>query len=388
LTEFIGTLALCTFSKVPFISMPGYYIYCRKSSEAEDRQVLSIESQTRELEQLALKFNLPVSEVFIEAKSAKEPGRPVFNQMMQRIYRGEAAGVICWKLDRLARNPIDGGSVIWAIKQHGIKVTTPAQSFAREDDNIILMYIEFGMAQKYVDDLSKNVRRGLKTKVENGWYPGLAPVGYLNNTVKVTGENNVIKDPERFPLVRRMWDKAIEWFHLDPGTVTPDGGDEDRGEAPARRDTPRPKQQKPAPAPENSAPNKPLKFRLDKLVRENPYLTERGLTPETIIDFGIGYCGKGMMAERIAIPISNPQGEVVAYAGRCMGEPEGDTPKYKLPPGFKKSLELYNIDRAIKEPKEKPLIIVEGYRPTILLFHEGATRVPVHLASGRPPKAI
>jgi DNA invertase Pin-like site-specific DNA recombinase len=85
--------------------MPGYFIYCRKSSEAEDRQVLSIESQTRELEQIAAKLNLPVAEILTESKSAKDPGRPVFNQMMQRLYRGEAAGIICWKLDRLARKP-------------------------------------------------------------------------------------------------------------------------------------------------------------------------------------------------------------------------------------------------------------------------------------------
>src|SRR5512137_2832187 len=158
--------------------MQKYFIYCRKSTEAEDRQVLSIESQIRELQDLATKLNLEVGEVLTEAKTAKEPGRPVFNRMMQRLRRGEAAGIICWKLDRLARNPVDGGSIIWAIKQNGIKVMTPAQSYAREDDNIILMYIEFGMAQKYVDDLSKNVKRGLKTKIENGWYPGVAPVGY------------------------------------------------------------------------------------------------------------------------------------------------------------------------------------------------------------------
>jgi len=196
--------------------MPGYFIYCRKSSEAEDRQVLSIESQTRELKELAAKLNLPVAEVLIESKSAKEPGRPVFNQMMQRLYRGEAPGIICWKLDRLARNPVDGGSIIWAIKQHGIKVMTPAQSYAREDDNIILMYIEFGMAQKYVDDLSKNVKRGLKTKVENGWYPGVAPLGYLNHDNKQTGEKTLVKDPERFPLIRRMWDLMLTGLYTPP----------------------------------------------------------------------------------------------------------------------------------------------------------------------------
>jgi DNA invertase Pin-like site-specific DNA recombinase len=199
--------------------MSGYFIYCRKSSEAEDRQVLSIESQTRELEQIAARLNLPVVEILVESKSAKDPGRPVFNQMMQRLYRGEAVGIICWKLDRLARNPVDGGSIIWAIKQHGIKVMTPAQSYAREDDNIILMYIEFGMAQKYVDDLSKNVKRGMKTKMENGWFPGKALPGYLNHTDKLTGQNTLVRDPERFPLIRRMWDLMLTGQYTPPRII-------------------------------------------------------------------------------------------------------------------------------------------------------------------------
>jgi site-specific DNA recombinase len=193
--------------------MPGYFIYCRKSSESEDRQVLSIESQTREVGQAAARLGLPVAEILTESKSAKAPGRPVFNAMMQRLYRGEAAGVLCWKVDRLARNPVDGGSIIWAIKQHGIRVVTPSQTYAREDDNLILMYIEFGMAQKYVDDLSRNVKIGLKTKAEKGWYSGVAPVGYLNYTDKRTGENTLGKDPERFSLCRKMWDLMLTGHH-------------------------------------------------------------------------------------------------------------------------------------------------------------------------------
>lgn len=179
--------------------------------------------------------------------------------------------------------------------------------------------------------------------------------------------------------------KAIEWFHLDPEAMS--ANSEQNGEHPSeapKSDAGAPAKsvpKKPAPTEEDGAPNKPLKFRLDKLERNHPYLAERGLAQETVVDFGAGYCAKGMMAGRIAIPIHDSQGNVVAYAGRWPGEPSEDTPKYKLPQGFRKSLELFNIDRAIKEPAEKPLVIVEGFFDCMKLHQNGWRKVVALMGS-------
>jgi len=172
--------------------------------------------------------------------------------------------------------------------------------------------------------------------------------------------------------------KAVEWFGLDPEAMSADSDEEPEPTTSAPQ--PRPAL-KPAPAQESTAPNPPLKFRLDKLERNHPYLAERGLTPETVEEFGVGFCAKGMMKDRIAIPICNPESQVVAYAGRTIAAPDDNNPKYKLPPGFKKSLELFNIETAIKEPKEMPLIIVEGFFDAMKLHQNGCRKVVALMGS-------
>ncbi|MEK7112235.1 MAG: recombinase family protein, partial [Patescibacteria group bacterium] len=96
--------------------MTKYFLYARKSTEDEERQVMSIEAQLAELQEYAKRENILITETFIESKSAKKPGREVFNKMMAKVSLSkEPIGLLAWHPDRLARNSIDGGQIIYSI---------------------------------------------------------------------------------------------------------------------------------------------------------------------------------------------------------------------------------------------------------------------------------
>ena len=148
--------------------MLNYFLYARKSTDVEDKQVLSIEAQLNELRSLAKRESLAIAAEFVEKQSAKKPGRPIFNDMLRRIIAGEAQGIVCWKIDRLARNPVDGGQISWLLQQSVIQhIQTHDRSFLPAD-NVLMMSVELGMANQYIRDLSANTKRGLREKARRG----------------------------------------------------------------------------------------------------------------------------------------------------------------------------------------------------------------------------
>src|SRR3989338_1091060 len=187
-----------------------YFLYARKSTDVEDKQILSIEAQLAELRDIAKRENLPIAEEFIEKRSAKKPGRPVFDDMLRRIERGEAQGVICWKIDRLARNPVDGGQIQWLLQQGVIKHIQTHDRSHYPNDNVLMMSVELGMANEYIRQLAANTSRGLRQKARQGVFPGLAPFGYVNDqrtkTIRVHKKHAV--------LLREMFERYTT------GTVT------------------------------------------------------------------------------------------------------------------------------------------------------------------------
>ncbi|MEQ9263115.1 MAG: recombinase family protein [Owenweeksia sp.] len=182
-----------------------YFLYARKSSESEDRQMASIPDQVKEVQRLASELNLDIVEIITESRSAKAPGRPAFDNMLLRIQQGEANGILCWKLNRLARNPVDGGQISWMLQQGAIQ---HIQCYGRDykpSDNVLMMQVEFGMANQYVKDLSVDVKRGMRMKAERGWYPSRSlPIGYRHNTQRKSLSQEILPD-DNFNTIQELW---------------------------------------------------------------------------------------------------------------------------------------------------------------------------------------
>jgi site-specific DNA recombinase len=184
-----------------------YRLYARKSTDTEDKQAQSLDDQVKYMREIAKREDLRIiGEPIRESKSAKRPdARPKFKALLQEIDDGEIDGIICWKLDRLSRNPTDSGRIQQLLQDGKLQHIQTAEKSYFPEDNAIVMSVEAGMSNQYIRELATNTKRGMRSKAEKGDKPGVPPIGYLNDRLAKV----IVADPDNFKLVRILWDKML-----------------------------------------------------------------------------------------------------------------------------------------------------------------------------------
>ncbi|NQV89342.1 MAG: recombinase family protein [Parcubacteria group bacterium] len=212
-----------------------YVLYARKSSEAEERQALSIESQVKEISAFAEQQGLTIVEIKRESHSAKDTGqRKVFNSMIQGLRDGKYQGIVTWAPDRLSRNAGDLGALVDLMDSKKLQqIRTPSQMFTNSPSDKFLLMILCSQAKLENDNKSVNVKRGLRAKCELGVRPGVAPLGYLNNPNQTKGQRKINLDPERAHVIKEMFELVAEhgysgrdlfvWINKETGMRTRGG---------------------------------------------------------------------------------------------------------------------------------------------------------------------
>ncbi len=191
--------------------MLKYINYNRKSTESEDKQILSINSQEDEAISVAQKNGLVILRTINESKSAKVPGnRKGFKELVRLIKRRQCNAIICWKLDRLARNMVEGGEIIELLQTGKLQeIRTPFKTYT-PNENAILLAVEFGSANQFSRDLANAVMRGHEKKARMGIPHGMASFGYLNEKHAEKGTRKWLVDNERFPIVQKMFQEILK----------------------------------------------------------------------------------------------------------------------------------------------------------------------------------
>ena len=198
-----------TVVKEVTITKVKYCLYARKSTESEERQILSIDSQVKEMLQIAEREGLEIVDIRRESHSAKDSGqRPVFQEIIRDIRSGRYTGIMTWAPDRLSRNAGDLGSLVDLIDQKLLlEIKTYGQVFKNSPSDKFLLMILCSQAKLENDNKSVNVKRGLRTRCEMGLWPAPAPTGYLNEK-RIDRKGHVMVDPERGPIIRQMFEKV------------------------------------------------------------------------------------------------------------------------------------------------------------------------------------
>lgn len=216
----IGSMAVVPTVKVKYV------LYARKSTEQDEQQALSIDSQVKEMLQIAERENLEIVDIRREAHSAKASGqRPVFKEILEDVRRERFNGILVWHPDRLSRNAGDLGSLVDLMDQKlMVQIRTYGQTFTNTPSEKFLLMILCSQAKLENDNKSINVKRGLRTRVEMGLWPAPAPTGYLKEK-RMDRKCETLIDHERAPIIKKMFErvayekwtgrKVYHWLRFD-----------------------------------------------------------------------------------------------------------------------------------------------------------------------------
>ncbi len=222
---------------VPEVVIPDkvkYCLYARKSTESDEKQALSIDSQVKEMLQIAEREGLEIVDIRRESHSAKASGqRPVFNELIRDLNSSRYTGILTWAPDRLSRNAGDLGTLVDLMDEKKLhQIRTYGQSFENSPNEKFLLMILCSQAKLENDNKSINVKRGLRTRCEMGLWPAPAPMGYLNEK-RVDRKGRVYVDPERAPIIKKMFEKVAyekwsgkklyHWLKFELNFKTPNG---------------------------------------------------------------------------------------------------------------------------------------------------------------------
>lgn len=200
--------------------MKKYIAYYRKSTDTEDKQILSLKDQRRVVYEFAERKGLFIAKnlEFSESYSAKAPGRKVFNEVVGLLRDGKADGLVCYKADRLTRNYTDLGTLVQLIESD---VEIWASDFGEYENNAngkMVFAFNALIAKLKIDHLSEDTKRGLEGRARSGWWPGWAPFGYMNvdSMGRITGKQYSPEKQRYLDGLKRAADPIEKDPHVSP----------------------------------------------------------------------------------------------------------------------------------------------------------------------------